>query len=289
MKLITHNGYPHADDVLAFAVLKTLYPEYELIRTRDSSIIDSAESAKIVFDVGVKYDGIEYFDHHQSSKPMRDEKIPYSAFGLIWRHYGYDYLRALGITRADRVWQKIDQSLVRLVDIHDNGVICEDTDKASSEYSFLSLFTRAGKQSDEDFEFLGEYAARFLANECQRVADYYNSILEVKSAELVDGVILVFDKHLNNVSALQRHPEYEKILYTVMPRDDGSDHWQLNTVTEQRFVSRRLIAEVFAGKNEQEIASITGIQDVVFCHTGRFIAVGRTKESVLQVAMESLK
>ena len=85
--LITHDGYPHADDILAYALLSTVYPEWKLVRTRDESIINMPEDCedKIVFDVGMKFDAFHFFDHHQKEKKMRDEIIPFSAFGLIWR------------------------------------------------------------------------------------------------------------------------------------------------------------------------------------------------------------
>ena len=90
MKLVTHGGSFHTDDVFACATLQ-LYLEkqdikYEIFRTKDKSIIEGGD---IVFDVGGKYDGEKYFDHHQKETAgKRDNGILYASFGLIWKHYG---------------------------------------------------------------------------------------------------------------------------------------------------------------------------------------------------------
>ena len=55
MKIVTHSGKFHADDVLAWSLLCQFHPEKDhlsLQRTRDESIIEGAD---IVFDVGGIY------------------------------------------------------------------------------------------------------------------------------------------------------------------------------------------------------------------------------------------
>ena len=47
--IATHNGNFHADDVFSVAALKSLFPSFKLIRTRDLKIIARAD---IVVDVG---------------------------------------------------------------------------------------------------------------------------------------------------------------------------------------------------------------------------------------------
>ena len=60
----THSGKFHADDVLAFAMIKEFFSdELKLSRTRDLKIIAQAD---IVFDVGGTFDPDKRrFDHHQ--------------------------------------------------------------------------------------------------------------------------------------------------------------------------------------------------------------------------------
>ncbi len=48
LKIGTHNGMFHADDLLAVALLKLIYPDAEIVRTRDAKTLDECD---IVVDV----------------------------------------------------------------------------------------------------------------------------------------------------------------------------------------------------------------------------------------------
>lgn len=50
-ELVTHSGAFHADEVMAGAVLKDLFPDARIIRSRDHEMI-RPEIGRIVFDVG---------------------------------------------------------------------------------------------------------------------------------------------------------------------------------------------------------------------------------------------
>src|SRR5579863_9180565 len=91
MKVATHSGVFHADDVIAYLILRRAgqidgIPGH-FVRTRDQSIIDAAD---IVFDVGAVYDPDKgRYDHHQrGGAGTRSNGVPYAAAGLIWRHFG---------------------------------------------------------------------------------------------------------------------------------------------------------------------------------------------------------
>ena len=95
--LVTHNGGFHADELLSSVILTRLYPQAEA--------------------------GI--FDHHQRPNPVREDEQPYSSFGLIWKHYGLDYLRALAIPEVDLedIHASFEQSFVLPIDLMDNGAM----------------------------------------------------------------------------------------------------------------------------------------------------------------------
>ena len=66
-------------------------------------------------DVGGSYDAeARIFDHHQRGAPLRPDGQPYSSFGLIWKHYGLDYLAAAGIpeTAIETIHTSFDASFV---------------------------------------------------------------------------------------------------------------------------------------------------------------------------------
>ena len=85
--IATHNGNFHADDVFSIAALKNIFPAFNLVRTRDLEVIGKAD---VVIDVGGIYDPeTGRFDHHQrGGAGERENGIPYSSFGLVWKKYG---------------------------------------------------------------------------------------------------------------------------------------------------------------------------------------------------------
>src|SRR3990167_10416136 len=92
MKIVTHSGIFHCDEVCAVALLELLEnTQAEIIRTRDPAII-KADPLAYVIDVGRIYDHTSLlYDHHQETfHDTFDERhqVPLSSCGLIYRHYG---------------------------------------------------------------------------------------------------------------------------------------------------------------------------------------------------------
>ena len=60
-----------------------VYPDIEIIRGNEVP----EDFDGIVYDIGRgKY------DHHQLNKRVRENGIPYAAFGLLWEEYGSHFL-----------------------------------------------------------------------------------------------------------------------------------------------------------------------------------------------------
>lgn len=90
--VVTHNGMFHADDVYAIALVKMMkLPGYrKVIRTRDPALM---EDAQLVIDVGFKYDGVKYFDHHQKEGcPTFSDGQKKAACSLVWDKFGEGWL-----------------------------------------------------------------------------------------------------------------------------------------------------------------------------------------------------
>src|SRR3989344_7727778 len=115
MKIVTHDSSFHTDDIFACATLLILYPDAEIIRSRDQKVIESAD---IVFDVGGIYDPQnKKFDHHQTGGAgKRENGIPYASFGLVWKEFGEK------ICGGKEEAEIIDRELVVAIDAIDNGV-----------------------------------------------------------------------------------------------------------------------------------------------------------------------
>ncbi len=123
--LVTHSGGFHADELLSSVILTRLFPQARIVRSRAPEWITPGED-RIIYDVGGAYDpAAGMFDHHQRGAPLRDDGQPYSSFGLIWKHYGRDYLTAFGLPEAhvEAMHGSFDASFVLPVDLTDNGAL----------------------------------------------------------------------------------------------------------------------------------------------------------------------
>lgn len=115
MKILTHAGTHHADEVLAIATIHELLGECEVIRTYDREQVAAAQQNPDVWvlDIGRKYDELNNFDHHQ------DANI--AATNLL-------VLRALSYKLRARVQDKLREHLFNYVDQVDRGEIVEGRD-----------------------------------------------------------------------------------------------------------------------------------------------------------------
>ena len=102
-KAITHAGKFHADDVFSAALLRILNPDIQFKRVL--SVPENFDG--IVFDIGWGK-----FDHHQSGAPVRENGVPYAAFGLLWKEYGSFLLGE----EAD----SFDEHFIQPLDLEDN-------------------------------------------------------------------------------------------------------------------------------------------------------------------------
>ena len=58
----------------------------------------------------------------------------------------------------------------------------------------------------------------------------------------------------------------------------------MQTVVDQEGKTRKYLPKEWAGKENKELVSATGVEDAIFCHTGRFIAVAGSIEGIIQMA-----
>lgn len=103
-KAFTHSGKFHADDVFSSALLLYLNPQITI--TRGNQVPEGYDG--IVFDIGRGR-----YDHHQRDSRVRENGVPYAAFGLLWEELGGEIL---GGTLA----QRFDEEFVQPLDNNDN-------------------------------------------------------------------------------------------------------------------------------------------------------------------------
>ena len=97
---ITHSGRFHVDDVISTIFLSKIIDSVILARVLTISNKDVKD--KIVYDIG-----LGEFDHHQKNRNgQRDNGIFYSSIGLLWKKFGKEYLKKIGVKYIDKTFKK---------------------------------------------------------------------------------------------------------------------------------------------------------------------------------------
>lgn len=145
--LVTHSGGFHADELLSSVILTRLFPDAKIVRSRAPDWITPATD-RIIYDVGGAYDAnAQIFDHHQRGAPLREDGQPFSSFGLVWKHYGKDYLAVLGIPvgHVDAIHESFDTKFVLPIDLLDNGALSPATAGPLADLTLPSLLENPGR------------------------------------------------------------------------------------------------------------------------------------------------
>lgn len=281
MKIATHNSLFHADDVFAAAVLLWVFPEATVDRTRNPEVIAAAD---IVFDVGATYDPEKgRFDHHQrGGAGVRPNGVPYSSFGLVWKHYG-------GRLVNSALWERVDRVLVQSVDALDCG---HQEPNVHSTSLAVSGFNPVWNAEDADFDAAFMRAVEFARGILERTIAWERSVLEAR--ELVatadrreDGRLLVLDQfcpwqdHVHAIEGL------EALTYVIFLQGDTWMIFQV-PVAPGSFEGRKSLPESWAGLRDQALAEATGVEDAVFCHPGRFCGGARSLGGAVKLATLAL-
>lgn len=287
-KLITHSEDFHTDDVFATALLLELFPDAEVIRSRDEAVIATGD---IVYDVGKVYDpATGRYDHHQAQAGARSNGIVYSAFGLLWKEYGVTFCEG-----DQAVAEMIDRQLVMPIDAVDNG---QDITQAVFEgvqpftvneiVSMLNPLTWTSETEKHDTQFME--AVQFAQFVLRRLRDHARDNLASQQAlrdaytAASDKRIVVMDKQASVRDIAQELPE---LLYLISPRPNSTWGVLAVSVSPDSFALRKPFPESWRGLPADQLAATTGVGDVIFCHNTGFYAVTTSKEGALALAQKA--
>jgi uncharacterized UPF0160 family protein len=313
--IATHNGTFHADDVFGVGVLMGVFPNHQLLRTRQQAAIDAADFAVDVGGTWVPERG--RFDHHQrgfdGARPAQaaptaggevQPGVGYASAGLVWSVHGAAYVRALAQARGlaledsavDGVVQSLDHGLVQYLDMVDTG----QAEVAPGLFGLSSLIAQLNttwleekgldaraKAQLQDTRFAGAVAItrQFLD---QAIVKKIGQVLAVdtvrQSPRLLGGRVL----HLQEGGmpwtrvVVDEMPDVRLVIY---PDSDGQQ-FQLKTVPVAvgSFDSRMDLPASWAGLRDAELAAVTGVPDSVFCHLNLFIAGARSFDGAVRLA-----
>lgn len=293
--LVTHSGGFHADELLSSVILTRLFPQAQIVRSRDKAWI-TPKAGRIIYDVGGQFDAdAQIFDHHQRPNPLRSDGRPYSSFGLIWAQYGRDYLRAMDVPAQDieTIHGAFDRGFVLPVDLLDNGAV--NAAEAGPLFAGLILPAlleslkpvfddRAEGADDRAFMEALPVARALVEAQIKRQAAKCRAEAMVMAAIEAAGDSRVLELPMGMpFRAGVEASGADHLLFVVHPR--GTD-WTLTTIRtgDDTFDNRADLPEAWAGLTDDALEAATGVKGATFCHNGRFIAVATSRAAILKMA-----
>jgi uncharacterized UPF0160 family protein len=262
MEGFTHGGVFHADDVFATALLKILWPE---IQIRRGFTVPEGFSG-IVYDIG----GGE-FDHHQRNKRKRENQVPYAAFGLLWERFGSKIL-------DEEDAKEFDRTFVQPLDTSDN------TGKENSIATLIADYNpqwNENKKSDTCFWNAVGCAKEILQNRFRCILAEREAFRIVRASALQCHTgILVLNQGLPWKNAVYDLP----IDYVIYPSNRGGYNVQAVPKRRDHPELKCPFPETWRGASREELITLTGIEEIEFCHMSGFLCTTRTLESAERLA-----
>ena len=266
IKIGTHYGVFHADEVSAVALLKVFFPsvKFEVTRLPHQSSEEELSQFDLVIDIGRVLDPEKgRFDHHQ----YRGGK---SSAGLIWS----EIKSILGVD--GNIYPNIDE-LVSAIDAHDTG------EKRSGEFEYSRLISRL-----KDFDAAVEFAVQIFES-LKAEAEAINEVKNlVASAEVKEGFI-IFPLREGDMDYL---PWREVVNGKTMPEISGvvqynskSDQWEATLAPVHPTSFSFTKGKGFDPSWKEELG-------LDFVHANGFFACAKEKEPVMKLIKrynESLK
>ena len=277
----THGGKFHADDVFSAALLLYLNPE--IVITRGNRVPENF--AGIVFDIGRGR-----YDHHQKDSRVRENGVPYAAFGLLWEELG-------GAILGEELAAEFDEAFVQPLDNNDNtgeknelATLIGNFNPAwdaqgGSDAAFFQAVSVAGMILENKFErYRGNERADRQIEEV--LAAHERAVVSGETAER-DAAILILPYFI----PCQKRLSETGIAFVIFPSNRGGYCIQPQK-REYSLHYKCSFPECWLGLEKEELAEASGLKSAVFCHKGGFLmTVGELSDAVeaCRISLDSFK
>lgn len=262
----THGAKFHADDLFSTALLRLLNPAIEVTRG---------------FDVPEKFDGIVYdigrgkYDHHQQDKEIRENGVPYAAFGLLWREFGTCFL-------TEEEAADFDEKFIQPLD---------ESDNTGSDNTLSELMEKFNPGWDSDASYddrfweAEAFAEKILIRYIESIQGLRRaSAVVMKAMEESDGQILILPCYV----PWKRDVIGSGYQFTVYPSNRGG--YSVQGVPKSK-EDRSLVCDFpqeWWGCDPEDLPSVSGVKTARFCHATGFMGAADTKEDAVRMAEISL-
>lgn len=255
---LTHGGKFHADDVFSTALLELLNPNFQVERTL--SVPEDFDG--IVYDIGGGA-----FDHHQTGAPVRENGVPYAAFGLLWRAFGPSLV-------GEEEAQRLDENWIQPLDLEDNTGCGHPLAEAIGAFNPL---WDSPDTPDDRFPSAVAFAKVILQHKLEEIwgIQRAKALVEEALSSMEDGIVL-----------LPRFAPWKMTLspsgaeFVVYPSQRGGYSAQ-GVPDPETGELKRPFPQGWAGKRDQELAELSGLATLRFCHNNRFLIAADSLEDAI--------
>ena len=259
MRIITHNGKMHADEVFATAFLMLVaenrYEDAEIVRAK---YVPDKKIGDIVIDMG----GGRYDHHHGSVEIRSNSPVPYASFGLIVRDFGPALMSAQDSNEFDKRY-------CQPIDWQDNG---GPKNPLSNAISTFNTSWDSDESQDDAFIEAVEFAKSLIERQLKLFASRRKAKVVVEKAA---------DEAEKGIAVLPCYAPWQQFL---IPRDDinyvifPSDRGGYNLQTVQRNFGMEAKGPLPEGWLTADPDGCT------FVHQKLFLAVFNTVEQAVAAA-----
>lgn len=303
MKLATHNGSFHYDEVLATAILRKIYPDAELIRTRDQQLLDSAD---IVYDVGGVFDpSINRYDHHQKTFNTSfsfNHTVKLSSAGLIFKYFHELLFSLYNFSSFHPLYHdilnKIYNEFFLYADAIDNGYDISTEILPRTLSSVVSGFNvyvaNPGEKicdvQNRQFETALQFVTIDLENYLNYIFnDYLPTYIQVESELLeLDGPVYYTELNVSVDLIYDVDKKLNKEIQLVIFKNTGNFRIYSLRVEKNSFTSRCPLPEPWRGLRGADLDRVSGIDGCIFVHPSGFTGGNISYSGAIKMCNEAL-
>ena len=306
VKILTHNGRFHADDVIACELLSILENgEVEIVRSRYT---EDLNHYKWVVDVGKQYIPEHgRFDHHQEecSETWPGCSILLSSSGMVFLNLWKEILEKIG--HPNPTWEEADMIYKQVflpIDAHDNGQKVDEHNytfqlelkggckgygegiKVGHVIADMNHDDVNSEKQDLRFADAMKYAFDSLIPVISAMMKTYrankNMVEQLQGFDFSCGMIVLPKGGYVNSWVLHKVDPKKQLFFTIYEKKqlaDGKKEWGFSAVQDKRFVNR-----IDLVKEDKE-----KYPNLIFIHKKLFCGSSTDLEEAIQICEDSIK
>lgn len=259
LKIITHNGTFHSDEVFSIALLLQFLKDYasvDIIRTRDLVLIEKQQENPSIYvlDIGSKLNAdFLNFDHHQSDYIVENKATVRLVLDYLFHN---DFIKM-------QEYKFLLKSIVNFISNWDLGL-----EQANANYvhkplpSVISAFNRHDVShiiENQQFEKALSFAFEIIQNEVEVFQQKCRAQEGYERHTAISSDVVVFDDfNPHYINMLKSNNKFVK--YFIHPMDDN---WVVKTINSTQY----------------PLPLIENDKHLVFAHKSRFLTIFNTQNA----------